>query len=68
MLEKKLDYSNMMASVPEDERLGMWGEKAYIYRGYYTDVDDDKAFHDEEQVDDAIEQSTVSFRLEYGLE
>lgn len=68
MSKKKLDYSNVMTGLPENERLGMWGKDAYIYRGLYIDKDDDRAFKNEEEVDKAIEEATVAFRKEYGLE
>lgn len=67
MIDKKLDYSNMMINIPEDERLSTWGENAYVYRNIYIDKDDKKAFQSEEEVDDVILNVTTDFRKEYDL-
>lgn len=68
MLEKKLEYSNMMSSQSEDEKKSMWGEKAYLYkRKYYIDEDDKKAFKDEKEANEAIEREINNFLKENNL-
>lgn len=68
MNEKKLEYSNVMVNIPDDERLSTWGENAYLYRNQYIDKVDEQAFSSEEEVDEAILEATTKFREEYKLD
>lgn len=68
MLEKKLEYSNMMISQDKEQRGSLWGQNARLYKGkYYIDENDSKAFQTEEEVDKAIENELSVFLKENNL-
>lgn len=65
MLEKKLEYSNLMTAYTEEERTVMWGKRAYLYKDkYYIDADDEKAFKDEVEAEEAIQRELKQFMKE----
>lgn len=68
MYEKKIEYSDLMVTLTDEEKELLWGESAYEYRNQYIDSEDPKAFHSEEEADEGILEISEKWRKDLKFE
>jgi hypothetical protein len=68
MYEKKIEYSDLMVTLTDEEKELLWGGSAYEYRNQYIDSEDPKAFHSEEEADEGILEISEKWRKDLKFE
>ena len=68
MYEKKIEYSDLMVTLTDEEKELLWGGSAYEYRNQYIDSEDPKAFHSEEEADEGIFEISEKWRKDLKFE